>query len=62
MVFVKKKNKIEKLKLEAEQAERAGDYGKVAEIRYGKLIEAEEQVLNRISEIKLVKYNKAVRK
>ena len=37
----KEKEHIDKLKLEAEQAERAGDYGKVAEIRYGKLIEAE---------------------
>ncbi len=37
----KEKENIDKLKLEAEQAERAGDYGKVAEIRYGKLVEAE---------------------
>ena len=29
-----------KLKLEAEKAEREGDYGKVAEIRYGKIKEA----------------------
>lgn len=33
---------IEQLKLEAEQAERSGDYGKVAEIRYGKIKNAEE--------------------
>ena len=33
---------IEKLKLEAEQAERNGDYGKVAEIRYGKIKEKEK--------------------
>ncbi len=33
---------IEHLKTEAEQAERAGDYGKVAEIRYGKIKNAEE--------------------
>jgi ATP-dependent Clp protease ATP-binding subunit ClpB len=31
-----KKEEIESLKFEASQAERAGDYGKVAEIRYGK--------------------------
>lgn len=31
---------IENYKLEADQAERAGDYGKVAEIRYGKIKEA----------------------
>lgn len=38
------KEQIEQLKLEAEQAERAGDYGKVAEIRYGKLIEANNRL------------------
>ncbi len=38
------KEQIDSLKLEAEQAERAGDYGKVAEIRYGKTKEAEEQL------------------
>ncbi|WP_337040490.1 ATP-dependent chaperone ClpB [Emticicia sp. 17c] len=38
------KEQIEQLKLEAEQAERAGDYGKVAEIRYGKLVEANNQL------------------
>ncbi|MFN8153704.1 MAG: ATP-dependent chaperone ClpB [Bacteroidia bacterium] len=36
------KEQIEHLKLEAEQAERSGDYGKVAEIRYGKIKEAEQ--------------------
>jgi ATP-dependent Clp protease ATP-binding subunit ClpB len=35
------KENIERLKLEAEQAERAADYGRVAEIRYGRLKEAE---------------------
>src|SRR5690606_7612457 len=35
------KVQIEDLKLEAESAERQGDYGKVAEIRYGKVKEAE---------------------
>lgn len=35
---------IEHYKLEAEQAERAGDYGKVAEIRYGKIKEAQDKV------------------
>ena len=33
---------IDRLKFEADQAEKAGDYGKVAEIRYGKIIEAEK--------------------
>jgi ATP-dependent Clp protease ATP-binding subunit ClpB len=35
---------IENFKLEAEQAERAGDYGKVAEIRYGRIKDAQDQV------------------
>jgi ATP-dependent Clp protease ATP-binding subunit ClpB len=35
---------IEDYKLEAERAEREGDYGKVAEIRYGKIKEAQEQL------------------
>ncbi len=38
------KKLIEDLKLEAEQAERNGDYGKVAEIRYGKIQESEKQI------------------
>ncbi|HTO15000.1 MAG TPA: ATP-dependent chaperone ClpB [Edaphocola sp.] len=36
------KSTIESLKLEAEKAEREGDYGRVAEIRYGKLKQEEE--------------------
>ena len=39
------KTRIEDLKLEAEKAERDGDYGKVAEIRYGKLKEQEELIV-----------------
>lgn len=38
------KEDIEQFKLEAEQAERSGDYGKVAEIRYGRIKEAEESL------------------
>lgn len=38
------KEAMEKLKLEAEHAEKAGDYGKVAEIRYGKMVEAEKRI------------------
>ena len=38
------KEKIDQLKVQAEQAEREFDYGKVAEIRYGKLVEAEKQL------------------
>ena len=40
-------NKIEQIedhKLEAEQAERAGDYGRVAELRYGKIKEVQDEV------------------
>jgi len=40
----KVKESIDKLKFEAEQAEKAGDYGKVAEIRYGKITEAEKKL------------------
>ncbi len=40
----KTKEIIEHLKLEADQAERSGDYGKVAEIRYGRIKEAEIQL------------------
>ena len=36
------KQAIENFKLEAEKAEREGDYGKVAELRYGKIKEAQE--------------------
>lgn len=38
------KENIEKLRLEADHAERSGDYGKVAELRYGKIKEAEEKL------------------
>lgn len=38
------KQDIEQFKLEAERAEREGDYGKVAEIRYGKIKEAQERL------------------
>ncbi|RRJ92618.1 ATP-dependent chaperone ClpB [Paenimyroides tangerinum] len=38
------KTDIENFKLEAERAERNGDYGKVAEIRYGKIQEAEQRL------------------
>jgi ATP-dependent Clp protease ATP-binding subunit ClpB len=38
------KETIDRLKLEAEQSERQGDYGKVAEIRYGRLVESEQKL------------------
>jgi ATP-dependent Clp protease ATP-binding subunit ClpB len=40
----KTKEAIEQFKLEADQAERMGDYGKVAEIRYGRIKEAEAKL------------------
>ncbi len=39
-----RKNDIENYKFQAEQAERTGDYGLVAELRYGKIKEAEKEV------------------
>ena len=38
------KESIERLKVEAAEAERSGDYGRVAEIRYGKIREAEQHI------------------
>ncbi len=38
------KENIEQFKVEAEQAERSGEFGKVAEIRYGKIVEAEKKL------------------
>lgn len=40
------KKAIENFRLEAEQAERSGDYGKVAEIRYGKIKNEESNISN----------------
>jgi ATP-dependent Clp protease ATP-binding subunit ClpB len=40
----REKENIDRLKTEAEQAEKAGDYGKVAEIRYGKILESEKKL------------------
>ncbi|MBW8241264.1 ATP-dependent chaperone ClpB [Muricauda oceani] len=40
----KTKEDIENYKIEAERAERNGDYGKVAELRYGKIKEAQERL------------------
>jgi len=46
------KSNIETYKLEAERAERDGDYGKVAEIRYGKIKEAQEALETYQNELK----------
>ncbi len=45
------KDRIEKYKVEAAEAERAGDYGLVAEIRYGKIRETETEIANLQSEL-----------
>ena len=38
------RQKIEDYKIESQAAERAGDYGKVAELRYGKIAEAQKKI------------------
>ena len=40
----RQKDDIERYKVEAQQAERQGDYGRVAELRYGKIVEAQKQI------------------
>jgi ATP-dependent Clp protease ATP-binding subunit ClpB len=39
-----KKEAVESLRFEADQAERSGDYGRVAEIRYGKIVELKKEI------------------
>ncbi len=39
-----KKEAVESMRFEADQAERSGDYGRVAEIRYGKIVELEKEI------------------
>ena len=46
------KKNIDQYRLEAEQAERNGDFGKVAEIRYGKIKEAEDLLKTLQEEVK----------
>ncbi len=48
----KEKENIDRLKFEADQAEKAGDYGRVAEIRYGKITEAEKKLKQAQEEMK----------
>jgi ATP-dependent Clp protease ATP-binding subunit ClpB len=49
--FLNAKSSIEQLKLDAERAEREGDYGKVAEIRYGKVKEKEAEIVKLTNEL-----------
>ena len=51
------KDRIEQLKIEAQQAERQGDYGKVAEIRYGRIQEAEKEIAAFQEEYRLTSAN-----
>ena len=46
------KLQIEQLRFEADKAERAGDYGKVAEIRYGKIKALDDEILRVQEELK----------
>ncbi|HWV68045.1 ATP-dependent chaperone ClpB [Chitinophaga sp.] len=51
------KSAIENLRLEAEQAERNGDFGRVAEIRYGKVKEQEKLVADLTEELNTISAN-----
>lgn len=51
------KSAIENLRLEAEQAERNGDFGRVAEIRYGKVKEQEKLVTDLTEELNTISAN-----
>jgi len=52
--------KIEKYKIDATQAERMGDYGKVAELRYGKIKQAETDLENYQAKLKEIQGNEAL--
>jgi ATP-dependent Clp protease ATP-binding subunit ClpB len=56
----KNKKLVEELKLQADQAERSGDYGKVAELRYGKIKEAEQIIEKLKSQLKEMQGNEAL--
>ena len=47
------KEAIERTKIEAQQAERSGDYGRVAELRYGTIVELEKRVATLEEELRL---------
>ncbi|MCR8669278.1 ATP-dependent chaperone ClpB [Aestuariibaculum sp. M13] len=55
------KQDIENYKLEAERAERDGDYGKVAELRYGKIKEAQEQLEDYQKQLKAQSENSLIK-
>ncbi len=49
----KTKEQIERAKIEAQQAERSGDYGRVAELRYGTIVELERRQATLEEELRL---------
>ena len=51
---------IESYKFEAEQAERSGDYGRVAELRYGRIKEAEKHVVDLKQQLKEMQADNAM--
>lgn len=56
------KSEIENLKLEAERYEREGNFGKVAEIRYGKIVELEKELREETQRLAEIQKNKKMLK
>ncbi len=56
------KAQIEKLRIEAEQAERNGDYGRVAEIRYGKVKDQESRLSEFSTQLAAISDNSRIMK
>ncbi|MCS7053625.1 MAG: ATP-dependent chaperone ClpB [Ignavibacterium sp.] len=56
------KSEIENLKLEAERYEREGNFGKVAEIRYGKIVELEKKLREETQRLAEIQKNKKMLK
>ncbi len=54
------KESIEQMKVEAQEAERAGEYGKVAELRYGKMKELESHIEDHKKELDKLQKNEAL--
>jgi ATP-dependent Clp protease ATP-binding subunit ClpB len=58
----REKENIDKFKIEAEQAERSGDFGKVAEIRYGKIVDSEQKLESFKAQLKDMQENSTLLK
>lgn len=56
------KSEIENLKLEAERYEREGNFGKVAEIRYGRIVELEKKLREETQQLAEIQKNKKMLK